>query len=450
MSAVAPSTASPGAAPPARRRVLVRLGLAAGAASGIALFALAVQRLPRLTSGPEVPMFRVEQTPFVHEVSAEGNLRAARSIGIGVPSGVPSPLKIAWTSPDGSAVRKGEVVVRFEPTDFEKRLLDGHADRASAQAKADKEQGLAALAQRSRERSAALSALELEKAREFQARDPEIFSRNQIIESGIDEELSAARRDYADEAQRIEAAVSKNKIEQIAVEQRQAELAITRANKGLSNLELRAPEDGVILFERDWLGNVAKVGDSVWEGKTIASLPVLGEMEAEVFVLEADAGGLKVGKPARVVLESHADRVYAARIASIDTLAKRPQRGVPTQYFGLVLAFERTEPEVMKPGGRVKATLILDSQQALSVPRHAVFERDGKSVVYRWQDEHFQAVPVELGATTPGRVVISAGLNAGDRIALADPSAREPDASGGHGNDGSASPGSDGKAEGPR
>jgi RND family efflux transporter MFP subunit len=436
----------PSAAPPSFvRRSFVRLGWAGGAACGIALLALVGYRLARLPSAPEVPMYRVEETLFVHEVSAEGNLRAKRSIGIGVPSGVPSPLKIAWTSPDGSAVRKGEVVVRFEPTEFEKRLLDGRADQASAQAKADKERGLAALAQRTRERSAALSALELEKARQFQARDPEIFSRNQIIESGIDEELSAARRDYADEAQRIEASVSKTKIEQIAVEQRQAELDITRANKGLSNLELRAPEDGVILFARDWLGNLTKVGDSVWEGKTIASLPVLGEMEAEVFVLEADAGGLKVGKPARVVLESHTDRVYAATIASIDTLAKRPRNAVPTQYFGLVLAFEHTDSEVMKPGGRVKATLVLDSQKALSVPRHAVFTRDGKSVVYRLQGEHFQAVPVELGATTPGRVVISSGLNAGDQIALADPSVHE-----GSGGEGGASPLFDGKAERPR
>lgn len=415
MSVVAPADLPP----VARRRWLLPLGVACG----VAALALVAYRLPRLSSEPEVPMYEVELTTFVHEVSAEGNLRAKRSIGIGVPSGVPSPMKIAWTSPDGSAVRKGEVVVRFEPTDFEKRLLDGQADQASALAKVERERGLAALSRRSRDRSAQLSTLELDKAREFQARDPEIFSRNQIIESGIDQELSAARRDYADEARRIEASLSKTKVEQIAVEQRQAEMNIARANKGLSNLELRAPEDGVILFERDWMGNQAKVGDSVWEGKTIASLPVLGEMEAEVFVLEADAGGLKVGKPARVVLESHTEQVYAATIASIDTLAKRPRSAVPTQYFGLVLAFEKTLSDVMKPGGRVKATLVLDSQEALSVPRHAVFERDGKSVVYRWESGHFQVVPVQLGATTPGRVVVTSGLNAGDHIALADPDA---------------------------
>ena len=441
MSVAAPSEA----ALPTRRRTL---GLF-GAACGIAALALVSYRLSRPRGEPDVPLYDVELTTFVHEVSAEGNLRTKRSIGIGVPSGVPSPLKIAWTCPDGSAVKKGEVVVRFEPTDFEKRLLDGRADQASAQAKAEKERGLAALSQRTRERSAELSALELTKAREFSARDPEIFSRNQIIESGIDQELSAARRDYADEAQRIEASLAQRKIEQIAVEQRQAEMNIARANKGLANLELRAPEDGVILFERDWMGNVTKVGDSVWEGKTIASLPVLGEMEAEVFVLEADAGGLKVGKPARVVLESHTDQVYAATISSIDTLAKRPQNGVPTQYFGLRLAFEKTEPKLMKPGGRVQATLVLDSQEALSVPRHAVFEREGKSVVYRWQLGQFEAVPVQLGATTPGRVVVASGLHAGDRIALADPNAgAEPASEGAKGESTTAQP-SGGKAAGP-
>ncbi len=415
MSVPNPSEASPSVA----RRALLTLAVACGLGALLA----APHQLRRLTREAEVPTYELEESVFSHEVSAQGNLRAARSIPIGVPAGVPSPLRIAWTCPDGSAVRKGDVVVRFEPTDFEKRLLDGQADRASAQAKTEKERELAALAQRTRERSAALSALELAKAREFQARDPEIFSRNQIIESGIDEQLSTARRDHADEARRIEATVSKNKIEQIAVEQRQAEVNIARANKGLESLELRAPEDGVILFERDWMGSEMKVGDSVWEGKTIASLPLLDRMEAEVFVLEADAGGLEVGKPASVVLESHMDRTYEATIESIDTLAKRPRSGVPTQYFGLVLAFKTTDPTVMKPGSRVNATLVLDSKMALSVPRQAVFDRAGKNVVYRRRGGEFEAVFVELGATTPGRVVIAAGLSAGDEVALADPRA---------------------------
>jgi len=405
--------------PPVKRwRALMGFGVLLS----VGTFGFVLYGLPHLAARREVPVALVQESTFLHQVNAEGNLRATRSLGIAVPAGVPSPLRIAWTSPDGSAVRKGDVVVRFEPTDFEKRRLDGEADRASAEAKAARERELTAFAQRSRERSAALSTLELSTAREFQAKDSEIFSRNQIVESGIDEELSTARRDYAAATRQIEVSLSRNKLEQIAVERRQAELSIRRANKGLENLELRAPEDGVVILERDWQGTIIKVGDTVWEGRSIASLPVLDQMQAEVFVLEADAGGLSVGKPARVVLEAHPDRPLQASIARIDTLAKRPRDNVTTQYFGVTLAFEHTDLSVMKPGGRVQATLVLDNRKALSVPRHAVFEREGKSVVYRRQADSFAPVPVKLGATTPGRVVITDGLEAGDQIALIDPS----------------------------
>jgi multidrug efflux pump subunit AcrA (membrane-fusion protein) len=246
--------------------VLLALALPAGAA-----WAVASARSPGAgwlpgsawlagwSTGPDLPTHVVARSEFVHRVSARGNLRAEQSIPIGVPPGVPAALKIAWTCPDGVAVRAGEVVVRFEPTELEQKLLDGQSARDTAQAKLQKERELSSLAERERERSARLSLLELQTARDFSATDPEIFSRIQIIESGVDEQLYEARRDHADRVERIEASLSKNKLEQIAVERRQAELSIAQAERGLAILELRAPEDGVIMFERDWQGNVIKV-----------------------------------------------------------------------------------------------------------------------------------------------------------------------------------------------
>jgi len=76
-------------------------------------------------------------------------------------------------------------------------LKDGQADRATADAKLEKEQTLVASALRGRARTEQLSRVELQKAREFQNKDAEIFSRNQIIESEIDEQLSTARSQHA-------------------------------------------------------------------------------------------------------------------------------------------------------------------------------------------------------------------------------------------------------------
>jgi multidrug efflux pump subunit AcrA (membrane-fusion protein) len=188
---------------------------------------------------------------------------------------------------------------------------------------------------------------------------------------------------------------------------------------------VRAPYDGVLVLKRDFRGDPVRVGDTVWSGQPLADIPNLSEMEAEVFVLEADAGGLAPGKPAEVTLESQPGVVYPAEIRRVDALAKPRLRGSPVQYFAVVLKLARTDPRVMKPGQRVRAVLLLDDRPgALAVPRQAVFEREGKLVVYRRQrgpKGGFEPVPVELGPSGAGRVVVEKGIAPGDVLALADP-----------------------------
>lgn len=369
--------------------------------------------------GPPTLVVRSEN--FLRKAGADGNLRAVKSTPLVAPIEAESVLKIAWLLPDGSKAAKGDVVVRFDPTDFQKQLEDGQSDRAAADAKIAREQTLVETAERGRGRTAELSKAELEKTREFQSKDAEIFSRNQIIESEIDEKLSAAKMTHSSEAQTIETLLSKSKLDLLSIERRKAELVVAQAQKGLKGLEIRAVHDGVVVFVPDWRGNLPHVGDSLWPGQTVATLPLLDEMEAEVFVLEADAGGLTPGKAATVVLEAHPEVEYPAKIKRVDTLAKSRVRGVPTQYFAVTLEFEKTDKAVMKPGARVHATIVLDREDTLVVPRVAVFEDHGKTVVYRWTGDRFDAVPVKLGASSPGRVVIAEGLSEGDRIALRDP-----------------------------
>jgi multidrug efflux pump subunit AcrA (membrane-fusion protein) len=164
------------------------------------------------------------------------------------------------------------------------------------------------------------------------------------------------------------------------------------------------------------------VGDTVWNGQILAEIPDLANMEAEVYVLEADAGGLAPGRPATVTLESRPGVEHAARIARVDSLARPRFRGSPVQYFGVTLALDRTDPGVMKPGQRVRALLRLDERpRALTVPRQAVFERDGGTIVYRRQLGRFEPVEIRLGPSGAGRVVVDSGLAPGDAVALVDP-----------------------------
>ncbi len=167
------------------------------------------------------------------------------------------------------------------------------------------------------------------------------------------------------------------------------------------------------------------MGQVVWSGQTLAEIPDLTKLEAEVWVLEADAGGLAPGRTATVTLEAHGGQRVGAKVKSVDALARPRLRNVPIQYFGAVLSLDATDASRMKPGERVSATVDLGgAKDVLVVPRSAVFERAGKSVVFRLARGSFSPVPVTLGAAALGRVAVTSGIAAGDVIALVDPEAR--------------------------
>ena len=85
----------------------------------------------------EVPTHTVHKEAFVRRVTAEGNLRAVKATPVSAPQsgGSFGPMKIAWMAEDGAAVKAGDIVVRFDPSDPEKQLRDrlGEARRGRDQ-----------------------------------------------------------------------------------------------------------------------------------------------------------------------------------------------------------------------------------------------------------------------------------------------------------------------------
>lgn len=400
--------------------------LALGAASLAVLVVAFAAFLPLARpSGADVPVLRVEAQPFSRRVPAQGNLQAVRATPILAPNGVPGPFRIGWLAPDGSRVRQGEAVIRFDPSAIEKRLVEAEDDLHEARLKMEKEKisGLAEVARL--EHDAAMARVELENARQFQKKDQTIFSRNDIIESDIDQQLAQERERHAEASQRTQQRLSGTETALLQIAIRQADAKIQQARAALQALSVTAPHDGVLILKRNWRGEPTRVGDNAWNGQPLAEIPDLSAMQAEVYVLEADAGGLKPGQPATVAVESDPGVTYPARIARVDSLAKPRIPGSPVQYFAVTLELPKTDPRVMKPGQRVQATLLLDERKsALLVPRQAVFDRDGRSVVYRKGGRGatgFEPVTVKLGPSTMGRVVIESGLAKGDVLALRDP-----------------------------
>lgn len=371
-------------------------------------------------SAPEpVPSWRVERRGFEHRVTAEGELKAARSTPISVPSDVEGRVRLAWVAEEGRRVEAGEVVARFDASDLENALERGTANLDGAALKTAKTEAETASRLANLEKDARLAGLELDVARRFQKTDEELFSRHAILESQIDEQLASQRKEHAETARGDESRLGRTELELLAIEKRQAQLEIDRARRGLEALEVRAPHAGIFSLLRLWRGDVAQVGSELWQGQPIAEIPDLTTLQAEVFVLEADAGGLAVGRSAVVTIDAHPQAPVAATIRRVDSIARPRLRGSPVQYFGVTLALERTDPALMKPGQRVRASLLLETlDQALVVPRQAIYQEDGESWVQVRGDGGFAARKVKVGAASLGLVVIEDGLAEGEVVAL--------------------------------
>jgi RND family efflux transporter MFP subunit len=370
----------------------------------------------------DVPTFRVEPVRFNRRVTAEGNLKSTKATPLSAPHDAPGQLKIAWIVPDGELLKKDDVVVRFDPTDFETQLTAGREDHDTAGNKMVKTNSESSMTSTNLRRDARQAGDELLAARTFKFDDAEIFSRYQRVESQIDETLAGRKKEHAEGVLGVRAKLSAADRDLVSIEQRKADLKIRNAEQGLHALEMRAPYDGILVLQRDWRGDVVRVGDTVWPGSPIGEIPDLNSMKAEVFVLEADAAGLAVGEKATLSVEGKPGSVITGKITQVDKLARPRFPRVPVQYFGATITLDKTDPSMMKPGARVRAVLdVEDRQSAFSIPRQAIFEKQGKKLVYCKRGGKFVPVVIEIGSSSAGRVVVTKGLVKGDEIALRDP-----------------------------
>jgi HlyD family secretion protein len=376
--------------------------------------------------GEQIPTFSVQPTQFSRRVTAEGMLKSTKATPLSAPMQVPMSLKIAWVADDGALVKKDDIVVRFDPTDFQKDLLGGRDDRHTVDNKITKTTTLASTTRTNLKRDARQAQDELLAAKQFKFDDAEVFSRYQRIESEIDQTLAGDKKEHAENVLGVRDSLARADRDLLTIEEKKAGLKIRNAEQGLNSLELHAPYDGILVLQRDWRGDIPRVGNSVWPGQPLGEIPDLNSMKAELFVLEADAAGLAVGQKANVALESDRSKVFSGKVTQVDKLARPRFRGVPVQYFGVTVTLDKTDPIVMKPGARVRAVLEIESRNnVFSIPRQALFEKEGKKLVYRQRGDKFESVPVEIATSSPGRVVVTKGLAKGDALAMRDPTVNE-------------------------
>jgi HlyD family secretion protein len=399
-----------------------RRGVLVAAAVLLAVAALAGVRLVRSLDPEDVATYEVRRGRFVREVEARGALKAVTATPILVPVESGRPQKIAALAKDGAVLAAGDTVVEFDPYDARREEADGRADLAAAEAKIARAEAEGSKNERSNTLDRDVAREELDRAETYRLTDEKLYTRHQIVESEIDRDLYAARADVAGRKLDVSGNLSAAEKQLGEIDAGKARLQLDIAARSLRSLSISAPHDGILILERNWRGETVFVGDTLWPGQKIAEIPDLSELEARVYVLEADGAGLKPGLSAQVAIEGQPGERHEATVSRVEPLAKTRDMGSPVRYFEATLSLAATDPGSMKPGQKVRAMIRLEEvDDVLAIPRGARLERAGARVVYRRGGGRWDPVPVTVGRQSISRVVVEGGLEDGDRIALRDP-----------------------------
>lgn len=373
------------------------------------------------TADSNVPTYKIVRNNFLVSVTESGELRATNSISISSPR-IRGNLKIVYLVPEGTYVNAGDTVVRFDPTEAITNLKDAEAKLEIALSDKEKlianqKSGMTRLD--SDLKSAGLS-FELSKLNVEQMKFEATVKQQESQLNHQRNELSYLKAKQDLESQKIIDQSEMNKTD-IEVQQKRSDLE--RAKRDLEMLTLTAPTEGLVVYEVNWsTGRKVAIGDTPWSGMTLVSLPDLSTMESLTYVNEVDVSRVKKGLPVIVKLDAFQDSSFNAEISSVASLGKTKDNNSNIKVFEISVQI-KSQSEILKPGMTTSNKIVISEiPKVIFVPQEAVFEKDGKKIVYVKNGSGFDEQVVEVGEKSENYIVIIKGLDVDEEIALRDPS----------------------------
>ncbi len=372
-----------------------------------------------------VETLRIERGEFLISLQTQGELRATESTPIMPPPGSRNPRTIQWLAPDNSWVTAGEVVARFDVSNAEREAssVGIEVEKVDLQVMGKQRE----LERLLNELGNQMELVDIEKlmADEFAIDNELAYSRFEIIDAMRNKELLDYRSGHLENKKDTYSDRQGAEVAVLEAQRATQESRLQEQHNLLESQLVKAPHDGYFVLEKNWFGQHADIGSTVFAGSKFASIPNLRKMEAVLNVLETEAVGLATGQSAKVVIDAFPERELDGTVSSISATAAPIERDSPVKYFTVVVALAQADPDWIKPGAIVRAEIFVNRlADTIAVPNQAVFQRNAESWVLLQQGGELVERSVRLGLRGANRSQVLDGLEEGDEIALFPPRAK--------------------------
>ncbi|MEE3259987.1 MAG: efflux RND transporter periplasmic adaptor subunit [Candidatus Latescibacterota bacterium] len=375
---------------------------------------------------PNLPTATVTRGEFLVTHYESGEIKSAGGEIVQSPR-IGGRLKIVHLFPEGKKVEVGDLLLQFDPAEFEREMLDreGQLEQAQsdfAKAKAQRQQRLADIKRTIQRQEAQhqLAVLHQERTKFASSIDQE---QGQINLQSAVRAMAVARQESTaqEEVNRVDLDNYDGRI-------RRRQERYDRARRNYERTSLYANKPGIVVYRKIWKRgsdeeSKVTVGDQVWSGTPLLHIPDLDNMQVHCLIGEMDIERIRVGQRAHIRLEAFPGPVFSGVLTDLAPMAS-PQPGAPDiRVFDLVIDIDEQDDR-LKPGMSAEVEIVLEAvPDVLSIPLTALFYREDGYVVLRFADGEFAEMAVELGQKNAIAAVVTSGLAEGDIIALPAPTA---------------------------
>ena len=316
----------------------------------------------------------------------------------------------------GSRVKPGQIIARLEHRDLDAQLSEARSSLANyqsarLQAEAELEQARASLAQAQANKQK--SSLEL-------ARQTNLLERGVTSKADSDNATAQARVDEQ-QVRSAEAQVRaiQAKIESSSQQVHSAEARIRLVEAQLEYTSIRSPFEGLVISKDAEVGET--VAPAIFGGTStrgsVVTIVDPNSLEVEADISESNIGKITPGLTAEVTLDALPNEKLAAEVRKVIPTADRQKATVKVK-----VRFLEIDPRIL-PDMNAKVTFIQKPEAGakaeasrVTVPKSAIQQRDGKTIVFVFNDGRAVSQAVTVGSEFGDRVEIKQGLAGGETI----------------------------------
>ncbi len=387
----------------ARNRWLV---WAAGIAGAVVLLASFMSR----DDAVPVHAGTAERGTIRSVISTNGKVEPLRSFEAHAPAG--TTVKKVLVK-EGDHVKKGQLLLQLDDAEARSQaaralaqVRASQADVSSIQSGGTREEVLtveAQLVKARTERDAAQRNLDaLRRLQQKGAASP-----GEVKEA--ENQLARADADTRLLEQKQKDRYSKPEVARVEAQKEQARAAYAAAEDILSQLNIRAPFDGVVYSLPARQGAYVNPGDLVLQEADLSKVLV------RAFVDEPDVGRLAPGQNIEVTWDAVPGRTWEGTVSTVPAAVKL--RG--TRNVGETTCVVDNRDFKLLPNVNVGITIITAEHRfALTVPREAVRQGDGKTFVYQIVNNELQRREVQTSIYNLTRVEVTGGILDNAAVAL--------------------------------